>query len=191
MSKNRKHDCFLDYQVEIQTAEIRLKRNRWGLLYFLLFISSFLSLFYFVFFWILIDYILIPKDFLSPLWLLLFFIGAFLSIMTYVICSAFPSYATSRVQFFPDSRKTIITYFGIFQRSIPDFPSKLVIRYYSTGSSKRGVSANLLYAHQRHRIQLFLTQGIDVDNSKEALALGMQETEEIRSLLKLEIQFID
>lgn len=177
---------FLEYAVDTHDGEVALKRARWRPLAFSLSFSLVLSLFYFLYFLIIFYFVSDKGGFQWAILLFLIPFGIILLLLTAGILIALRSCAISRVQFFFDRRMTIITYLGVFRRSIPDLPTILEIGGGGTGS----VWANLCYTTPPFKLSLFVTPKGVVDTRKEAHTLGLQETEAIRNLLKLEVKFV-
>ena len=182
----QKHDSkdHLDWQIEVIEPDIYLKRRSWigfsFLLFGLLWFGGFLFLFVYILPW--------QKLFTHFDWVLFFVCAVFTvfpSLLVMLLSWLIRPYTVSKIQFKMNSQETVKTYLGIFKRTIPDLPSMVQIG----GGGAFPVWAALVYANKRNRIPLFTTAKGAVDTAEQAQALGLKETAEIRSLLKLEPQF--
>lgn len=182
--RKRARDNLLDWSIEIGDGEICLKRIEWASLVFLM-----LNLFgwagFFSLFAIFAPWQILVSNFDWRLFLIFSVFGGVPLFLVLLLCSVIWPRLVSSVQFKTGKRSTVLTYAGIFKRTIPALPSILQI---GEGGA-RAVWANLLYSNSRVKIPLFVTARGAVDTTEQAKAFGLKHTAEIRDLLELEIQF--
>jgi hypothetical protein len=179
----------LDWRMEVVGPDIYLKRKEWkGLPFFLIWSAlfcGFLSLLALLMYrgWTGLSATRDPHLW----WFCLMGTAIFLFLSFLIIWLGKVVLATetiSTIEFKKEAGTTRLTYLGIFRRTIPDLPSKLVIGQ----GSVNDVWAHLAYSKNQIRpVSLLYAAGFDTDEQAKAFAL--EKTAEVRNLLKLEIEY--
>jgi hypothetical protein len=171
----------LQFEIVAEGNDVYLRRNEVGSIIFLLVWSGFVACFLALGLWIF-SQILHRHD-----WMLYLVCSPFVLVplgMLLFVGWVLPAQMITRVCFKMDERETRIRYLWFFQRTIREIPSRIQIN----GGGTLAVSATLLFAERRTRIPLFCsTRGI-VNTQAEGMELGLEETAEIRELLKLTVE---